>query len=302
MLSLAIIMRKTYILARNNDLLFAITYVFRIFGDKLKRKKMKTSSYKWMLGIMLLGVLGCRNVGKQADSGKQVAPDDDGFVALFDGKTLDNGEGDSVYWRVENGCIVGEITPATIVNRNTFLIWKGGAPADFELKMDFRISDKGNSGINYRSERMDDHPYALRGYQSDIDGQKNYTGSNYEERKRTTLASHGQKVVVRTQENPDLQGSFEANIVDNAWKSVEVVSSLGEIDSLNAFIHDNDWNTSHIIARGNRLQHYVNGVLMSDVTDDDTINRALSGFIGVQVHVGPPMKVEYRNILLKTLK
>jgi hypothetical protein len=149
---------------------------------------------------------------------------------------------------------------------------------------------------------MDDHPFALRGYQADIDGQKNYTGQNYEERKRTTLAYHGQKVIVKSQENPDSNGSLAGNIEKNAWKNVEIVSSLGNIDSLNTFILDNDWNTCHIIARGNRLLHYVNGVLMSDVTDEDTVNRASSGFIGVQVHVGPPMKVEYRNILLKEIK
>jgi hypothetical protein len=80
-----------------------------------------------------------------------------------------------------------------------------------------------------------------------------------------------------------------------------VVSTLGNIDSLKTFIHDNDWNTCHIIARGNKLQHYINGVLMSEVIDEDTVNRASSGLIGMQVHVGPPMKVEFRNILLKEL-
>ena len=286
---------------RNKALFIVIMYVFSIFVRNKYYKKMKTTSYKWMLAILLIGMLGCRNVAKQTSVEKTETPDNAGFVAIFDGETLDNWEGDPVYWRVEDGKMVGEITPENIVDRNTFIIWKGGTPADFELKVDFKISDKGNSGINYRSERMNDHPYALKGYQADIDGQKNYTGSNYEERKRTTLASHGQKVVVRTQENPDSPDSFDANIVHNAWKSVEIVSSLGDADSLNTFIRDNDWNTCHIIARGNRLQHYVNGILISDVTDEDTVNRSLSGYIGVQVHIGPPMKVEYKNILLKTL-
>jgi hypothetical protein len=66
-------------------------------------------------------------------------------------------------------------------------------------------------------------------------------------------------------------------------------------DPLIQSIKQNDWNEYHIIAKGNRLQHYINGVLMSDVTDNDTANRKLSGVLGVQVHVGPPMKVEYKN-------
>jgi hypothetical protein len=81
----------------------------------------------------------------------------------------------------------------------------------------------------------------------------------------------------------------------------EVTASLGSQDSLRSLIKRNDWNTCHIIAKGNRLQHFINGVLMSDVTDNDEVNRKLSGLLGVQVHVGPPMKVEYRNIRFKEL-
>jgi hypothetical protein len=50
------------------------------------------------------------------------------------------------------------------------------------------------------------------------------------------------------------------------------------------------------------MQHYVNGILFSEVTDLDEVNRSSKGYIGVQVHVGPPMKVEYRAIKLKSLK
>ena len=70
-------------------------------------------------------------------------------------------------------------------------------------------------------------------------------------------------------------------------------------DSLQNFIKSEDWNEVHLVVKGNRLMHYVNGVLMSDVTDNDAVNRKMKGLLGVQVHVGPPMKVEYRNIKLK---
>ncbi|MEJ7736338.1 MAG: DUF1080 domain-containing protein [Chitinophagaceae bacterium] len=231
----------------------------------------------------------------------QAARDKNGFVQIFDGKTLKNWEGDPVYWRVENGSIVGEVTPTTLLKTNTFLIWRGGQPADFEFKTEFRIASTGNSGINYRSEQLKDVPHALRGYQADIDGTNRYTGQNYEERGRTTLAYRGQKTVVNKQPNPTTPPSLQPNIKSNAWTETTVTSSLGNMDSLKLHIKNQDWNECHIIAKGNRLQHYINGVLMSDVTDDDPINRKMKGLLGVQVHVGPPMKVEYRNLRLKRL-
>jgi hypothetical protein len=223
------------------------------------------------------------------------------FVSIFNGKTLEGWEGDTVYWSVRGGSLVGEVTPSTLLKRNTFIVWQGGAPADFELKLEFKVAEAGNSGINYRSEKITDTPHALRGYQADIDGKNNYTGQNYEERGRTTLAYRGEKVVIRTQADTTSEDSFRANIKNNAWGTREITGSLGSIDSLRTLIKSEDWNSCHIIAKGNRLQHYINGVLMSDVTDADTVNRKMSGLLGVQVHVGPPMTVEYRNILLKEL-
>ena len=80
------------------------------------------------------------------------------------------------------------------------------------------------------------------------------------------------------------------------------IASLGDKKAVKKSVKNNDWNTMHIIANGNHMQHFVNGVLISEVTDLDTQNRSNKGFIGVQVHVGPPMKVEYKNIRLKILK
>lgn len=227
--------------------------------------------------------------------------DEEGFVSIFDGETLEGWEGDTNLWRVENGSLVGEITPDKLLKTNSFIIWREGQPADFELKTEFRITEDGNSGINYRSEQLDTIPYALRGYQADIDGKNRYTGQNYEERKRTTLAYRGEKATISSQNNPDEPGSLRANVKTNAWQSREVTSSLGNSDSLMTKINSEGWNEAYLIVKGNRLQHYINGVLMSDVTDDDTVNRKMEGLLGVQVHVGPPMKVEYRNIRLKNL-
>ncbi len=261
------------------------------------------------VGLMLILVIagGCKKSSdSQPESGdnQQESADslgDDGFVQIFDGKTLTDWEGDTTYWSVEDGSLVGTVTPSTLLKTNTFIIWRGGTTGDFELKTEFRIAEAGNSGINYRSEELNDIPHALRGYQADIDGKNNYTGQNYEERGRTTLAYRGEKVIVNTQDNASEPESLRANIKNNAWNEREITGSLGSADSLKALIKSNDWNTCHIIAKGNRLQHFINGVLMSDVTDSDTVNRKLTGLLGVQVHVGPPMKVEYRNIRLKQL-
>ena len=74
---------------------------------------------------------------------------------------------------------------------------------------------------------------------------------------------------------------------------------IAKPDSLKSLIHTADWNEIRIVAKGNSLRHFINGNLMSDVTDNDGKQRKLKGLIGFQVHAGPPMKVEYRKIRIK---
>ena len=219
-------------------------------------------------------------VPTQSDRPEPLAGDESGFKPIFDGKTLNGWEGDPKYWRVENGILTGEVTPETILQRNTFIVWRGGSPKDFELKTDYRITASGNSGINYRSAMVPDTPFAMRGYQYDIDGRNNYTGQNYEERGRLFLSVRGQVTHVVGGRKPI------------------ILSSLGDAKDLASFI-TNDWNSVHLIVRGNVLVHLINGHAMSVVIDDDPAGRAFEGLIGVQVHVGPPMKVEYRDFRLK---
>ncbi|MFN4144788.1 MAG: DUF1080 domain-containing protein [Runella sp.] len=256
---------------------------------------MKKYLYAFKNGCLLfiLIVSSFQNAKSQPTSDK-------GFKRIFDGKTLKGWEYDPTYWRVEGGCIVGEITPATLVKNNTFIIWTRSQPADFEFKGEFYISTDGNSGINYRSERLPEPPFALRGYQADIDGKHRYTGQNYEERKRTTLAYRGQITQIKPQTGTWTPEMIRAKVQRNAWSDLEVVGSLGHIDSLKTKIKTDDWNTFHLVVKGSRLQHYINGVLMSDVTDNDTANGSTKGWLGMQVHVGPPMQVKYRNLRLKT--
>jgi hypothetical protein len=212
-----------------------------------------------------------------------IAPDETGFESIFDGKTLNKWQGDAKYWRVEDGCLVGEVTPETLLKRNSFIIWRGGVTRDFELKLEYRVSARGNSGVNYRSVELTDAPHSLRGYQADIDGEGRWTGQNYEERGRTFLALRGQMSRVE------------------AGKKARVIGSLGDGKELESYIKKLDWNEYHLIVRGNLLVHILNGHVMSVVIDDDAENRRADGLLGVQVHVGPPMKIEYRNIRIKKL-
>jgi hypothetical protein len=226
-----------------------------------------------------------------------------GFESIFDGKSLAGWDGAEKFWRVEGGAIVGEITPGNEIKRNTFIIWRGGerggTTGDFELKLQYRISGKGNSGINYRSVEMDDAKFALCGYQFDIDGggeggggriggkpnaaEVRHTGNNYEERGRTFMAVRGQ--VVRA-----VKGGQR-----------EIVGAVGEYTELARLIRKDDWNDVHIIARGNTMVHLLNGKVMCVLLDDDAEHRMLEGKLGVQVHTGPPMKVEFREIRLMRL-
>jgi hypothetical protein len=266
-----------------------------IIKVKLTSMKLKNIAYYWQIGlIIIITSISCKVANSSQDNEK-------GFVNIFDGKTLNNWEGDPTYWRVENGNLVGEITPKTLLKTNSFIIWKGGEPANFELKGEFNITEKGNSGINYRSEKLMNVPFALKGYQADIDGINRYTGQNYEERGRTTLAYRGQITSINPQTNGMKPEDVKAKVKNNAWSDLKVLGSLGSSDSLKTKIKSQDWNSFHLIIKGNRLQHYINGILMCDVTDNDIVNGKSKGIIGVQVHVGPPMKVEYRNLRLKQL-
>jgi len=203
-----------------------------------------------------------------------------GFAPIFDGKTLHGWDGDTAYWRVENGAIVGETKPGAMPKQNTFLIWRNGEPGDFELRAEYRITG-GNSGIQYRSVELPDIRWAMKGYQADIDAEQKYTGQIYEERGRGFLALRGQSVLIETGSKP------------------MVLGTLGSDAELKAAIHEPGWNDYDIIARGNVVQQILNGRVMSMLVDDDAANRKMKGLIGIQLHAGEPMKIEVRNIRLR---
>jgi len=236
---------------------------------------------KILLLSITIGFISCSQANTDSTKNDKPTLTKDGFKTIFDGKTFNGWDADKSVWRIENGCFVGEVTPTKQIKTNSFLIWREEKPSDFEFIAEYRISEGGNSGVNYRSEEIPDIKYAVKGYQADIDGKNVYTGQNYEERGRGFLAMRGQKVSLVKDKKP------------------VVLETISNDEELKSHIKKNDWNEIHLIVKGNHMQHFINGVLMSETTDNDTANQKFSGVIGLQVHVSESMKVEYKNIQYK---
>src|SRR5437879_644256 len=215
---------------------------------------------------------------------------EEGFKSLFDGKNLTGGSGRRQHWSIEDGAITGRTTKEHPAEGNNFLIWTNGTVSDFELRLSYKIvpnNDKGfaNSGIQYRSKDFGN--FVVGGYQADLEAGQTYSGILYEERIDGILAQRGQKTVVKTVEGKT---------------KVEVAGSLGKSEDIQAKIRDKDWNDYVVIAAGNHLQHFINGVQTVDVIDERTGGKAAKeGILALQLHAGDPMTVQFKNIRIKTL-
>jgi len=208
-----------------------------------------------------------------------------GFKPIFDGKTLDGWKAPNMsYWSVEDGVLIAQSTQGNPVKSNQFLVWQAGQLDDFELKLKYRISgtDRANSGIQVRSQVADDGH--VQGYQADIDRAGRYAGALYDERGRGMLAERGHKTVI------DADGT----------KKTE--SPIGAAEALMTTISKDGWNDYHIIARGRHITLKINSRVTAEVVDNDEKDLDLSGVLALQLHSGPPMKVEFKDIRLKRLK
>ncbi|MBC7818378.1 MAG: DUF1080 domain-containing protein, partial [Planctomycetaceae bacterium] len=224
-------------------------------------------------------------------SSVSVGADDDGWQTIFDGKTLDGWDGNPDFWRVEDGAITGQTTADKPTKGNTFIIWRKGETADFELKLEYKIvpnNDKGfaNSGIQYRSFEVPNEKWVIGGYQADFEAGDTYSGILYGERFRNILCNRGQKTILKKKD-----GKF----------TVEVVGSLGDTKAIQGEIKKEDWNSYRIVAKGFHFQHFINNVSTADCTDEDDARRE-KGVLALQLHAGPPMKVQFRNIKIKQAK
>ena len=201
---------------------------------------------------------------------------------LFNGKDLTGWKGQPEFWSVKDGALTGQSTAENKVKENTFLIWQDGEVGDFELTLQYKIVG-GNSGIQYRSKVVNPAYSVVAGYQADFEAGKTYSGILYEEKGRGILATRGQKVVIK-----------EGN-------KKEVTGEVGKSDEIQAAIKNEDWNEYKIVAKGGSLQHFINGKLTVDVTDETAVG-AKTGVLAFQLHAGPPMTVQFKSIVLKTDK
>lgn len=219
---------------------------------------------------------------------------DPGFTRLFNGRDLSGWQGHSHFWSVKEGAITGISSQDNPVTRNTFIIARNGdqnlEADDFELRFLYRIvtnNDSGfaNSGMQYR--RVDRGNFSVAGYQADFEAGTRYSGILYDEGGgaggRGIMAERGQSVYCSTDGNKEPTGE------------------LGSSEAIQTSIKANDWNEYRIVARGPRLQHFINGHQTIDVIDDTENKRLTRGILALQLHAGDPMTVQCKNIQIKSL-
>jgi hypothetical protein len=211
------------------------------------------------------------------------------FHPIFNGKDLTGWDGNPKLWSVKDGAITGQTTAENPAKGNTFLIWTNGTVGDFQLRCSFKLvpgDSKGfaNSGIQYRSKVVDPANWVVGGYQADMEAGPNYTGILYEERFRGIMALRGERVVWTADDKK------------------QVVGSVGTAAEIEGSLKKGDWNDYVIIAKANHLQQFINGRQTIDVTDECEAKRAMSGILALQLHAGPPMMAQFKNIRIKMLK
>lgn len=217
----------------------------------------------------------------------------DEYESLFDGKTLEGWKGDARLWSVEDGVITGATTADNPTEGNTFLVLENREVADFDLQFEYRFiladpkKPSGNSGVQYRSFRLKNAKdnFRIGGYQADFEAGTTYSGILYGEAFRGILAQRGQKTVIEESGKP------------------RVVEQFSKGEDLQKHVKANgEWNSYQVTAKGFHFVHKINGHRMSECTDEDTDTRRSSGLLALQLHAGPPMKVQFRKIRIKHLK
>ena len=207
-----------------------------------------------------------------------IRPDKDGFVRVFDGKSLRGWTGDSKYWSVKDGALTGVTDGSLKMNR--FITWTHSTIRNFDLQVKVKVTAGGNSGIQYRgTSRPDLGLDVVTGYQCDVVADNpNYNGMLYEEKGRRILSHTGEKVIVDTDGQPWVVGEMPVK----------------------EFPAD-EWHDFRVLVQGNHHQHWIDGHMTADLIDLDEKGRALEGVLAVQVHVGPAMTIQYKDFRIKHL-
>ena len=200
------------------------------------------------------------------------------FTELFNGKNLYGWKGDPELWTVQEGLIVGSSQQKKLKS-SSFLIWQDGKVGDFELEYQCKVEGKNNSGVMYRSVLHPTKKWDMNGNQIDVHPNPPFCAMLYSQGTgRKIVAKRGTKVMVDATGKP------------------KVLEKLGPVERVDI----SKWNTYRVVAKGNHIQHYLNGELAIDLIDKHPKVR-LNGLIGLQLHGGQPMKVYFKSIRLKKL-
>ncbi len=207
-----------------------------------------------------------------------------GFMSLFDGETLSGWQGDPQIWSVREGAITGRTTAETKLTENNFLIWKDEVE-DFELRLKFRL-ESGNSGIYFRARKRaanESQADPLIGMQADFDDSGRWTGVIMEYLLREVLTERGQAVTIN----------------ETGQKQI-APAPLQDPAELLSRVKKGEWNDYRIRAQGGRITLWINGAMTCQLNDQDP-RRIPRGWLALQVHVGPPMIVQFKDIALLRL-
>lgn len=227
----------------------------------------RTKCSNWVPGLCMLLLATTQVIAQDSPKGK----------SLFDGKSLTGWSGVPGLWSVQDGAITGKSSADAPLKNNTFLVYEKPIK-DFELTCEFKITG-GNSGIQYRSKVLDQEKFIVGGYQADI-ATNQYMGINYEEKGRGIIATRGQIVTI-----------------DEKGNKI-VIGSCGDPKELETKFNLSDWNKYKVIAKGNVCMHLINDHLMSMVIDNQVEKRSFEGVLALQLHTGPPMTIQFKNIML----
>lgn len=242
----------------------------------LHARESKISSLLHTLLVLALGLVAITTT--------QAAENEEGFKPMFNGKDLAGWEGRAGWWHVEDGAITSESTKEKPCDRAHYLMWRGGKPGDFEMRAEFRLMGEGaNSGIQFRSREVPD--WDTSGYQADIENGNQWTGCLFEHT-RGGVSMRGEKVVIDQ---------------DGKKTTTPLPGGQSGTDLLKVFKKE-AWNSYTVIARGPELTLKINGVVMCQAIDNQTGVAARDGIIALQMHPGPPMKVQFRNLRIKMLE
>ncbi len=172
---------------------------------------------------------------------------------LFDGRTLANFKpsSDARSWQVRDGMLIG--TSKASEDRHSILLTEQDYD-DFTVRIVYKAIS-GNSGLYFRATPVDE-PYAVRGFQAEIDAGGAYPGGLYETAGRGWVAQPPEELTKR------------------AFKP-------------------GDWNEMTVSARGRRIVIHLNGEKTVDLLDDQ---GARSGRIGLQLHGGQDMHIEVKSV------